>query len=117
MRSSRRLAAPRFRAWSSCVRRFPDRFQAIPPYLLPGGMPWSQPKLCWVATMQWIGHVATTAPEIFLFLAVAIGTLLGRIRVHGFSLGPTACTLVVAVVLGLFGTITIPGLLKSIFFG
>jgi aspartate-alanine antiporter len=67
--------------------------------------------------MQWIGHVATTAPEIFLFLAVAIGTLLGRIRVHGFSLGPTACTLVVAVVLGLFGTITIPGLLKSIFFG
>jgi len=67
--------------------------------------------------MQWIGHVAATAPEIFLFLAVAIGTILGRIRVHGFALGPTACTLIAAVVLGLFATITIPALLKSIFFG
>src|SRR3974390_316199 len=67
--------------------------------------------------MQGIQHVATRSPEIFLFLAVAIGTLLGRVRIHGFSLGPTACTLVVAVLLGLLGTITIPGLLKSIFFG
>jgi putative transport protein len=67
--------------------------------------------------MQWIRHVAAAAPEIFLFLAVAIGTLLGRIRVHGFALGPTACTLVVAVSLGVFGPIVIPTLLKSIFFG
>lgn len=67
--------------------------------------------------MAWLRHVASSAPEIFIFLAVAIGTLLGRIRVHGFSLGPTACTLIVAVVLGLFGTIVIPSLLRSIFFG
>ena len=67
--------------------------------------------------MQWIRHVATSAPEIFLFLAVATGTLLGRIRIHGFSLGPTACTLVVAVLLGLLAPIVIPALLKSIFFG
>ena len=67
--------------------------------------------------MQWIKHVAASAPEIFLFLAVAIGTLLGRVRLHGFALGPTACTLVVAVLLGLLAPIVIPALLKSIFFG
>ena len=67
--------------------------------------------------MPWIRHVAIAAPEILLFFAVAIGTLLGRIRVHGFSLGPTACTLVVAVLLGLLGPVVIPPLLKSIFFG
>jgi putative transport protein len=67
--------------------------------------------------MAWIGHVAASAPEIFIFLAVAIGTLLGRIRIRGFSLGVPACILVVAVVLGQFGTIVIPPLLKSILFG
>jgi putative transport protein len=67
--------------------------------------------------MSWIGHVASSAPEIFIFVAVAIGTVLGRIRIRGFSLGVPACILVVAVVLGQFGTIVIPPLLKSILFG
>jgi putative transport protein len=67
--------------------------------------------------MSWIGHVAASAPEIFIFLAVAIGTVLGRIRIRGFSLGVPACILVVAVVLGQFGTIVIPPVLKSILFG
>jgi putative transport protein len=67
--------------------------------------------------MAWLQHVAATAPEILIFLAMAIGTLLGRIRIHGFALGPTACTLIVAVILGQFGAIVIPPLLKSIFFG
>jgi putative transport protein len=67
--------------------------------------------------MAWIGHVAASAPEIFIFLAVAIGTVLGRIRIRGFSLGVPACILVVAVVLGQLGTIVIPPLLKSILFG
>jgi putative transport protein len=67
--------------------------------------------------MSWIGHVAVTAPEIFIFLAVAIGTVLGRVRIRGFSLGVPACILVVAVILGQFGTIVIPSLLKSILFG
>ncbi len=69
---------------------------------------------------RWIGHIAASAPEIFLFLAVAIGTLLGRVRLHGFALGPTACTLIVAVVLGLFGHHRYPGaaqvdLLRTLF--
>jgi aspartate-alanine antiporter len=67
--------------------------------------------------MAWLSEVATRAPEIFLFAAVAIGTLLGRLRVRGIPIGATACILVVAVVLGQFGTITIPGILKSILFG
>src|SRR5262245_5948277 len=67
--------------------------------------------------MTWIGRVAASAPEIFIFFAVAIGTLLGRVRIRGFALGVPACILVVAVVLGQFGTIVIPPLLKSILFG
>ena len=67
--------------------------------------------------MNWLNHTVATAPEIFIFLAVAIGTLLGRIRIRGFAIGATACTLVVAVALGQLGTFVIPPLLKSILFG
>jgi len=67
--------------------------------------------------MAWIQHVVSTAPEIFIFLAVAIGTLLGRIRIHGFTFGATAWTLVVAVILGQLGGFVFPALLKSILFG
>jgi putative transport protein len=48
---------------------------------------------------------------------VRIGTILGRIRIRGFAIGATACTLIVAVVLGQFGTFVIPSILKSILFG
>jgi putative transport protein len=67
--------------------------------------------------MSWIAHVAASAPEIFIFLAVALGTLLGRVRIRGFSLGAPACILIVAVVLGQVGIIAIPPVLKSILFG
>jgi AspT/YidE/YbjL antiporter-like protein len=67
--------------------------------------------------MTWVNHVAASAPEIFLFLALAIGTLLGRIRIRGFAIGATACTLIVAVVLGQLGVFVIPPMLKSILFG
>lgn len=67
--------------------------------------------------MAWTQQIAERAPEIYIFLAVAAGALLGRVRIRGFSLGAPACTLIVAVVLGQFGTIVIPALLKSIFFG
>jgi hypothetical protein len=42
-------------------------------------------------TVQWI---ATTALEVFLLLAVALETVLGRVKIRGFSLGATACTLI-----------------------
>jgi aspartate-alanine antiporter len=67
--------------------------------------------------MSWVQHIVTSAPEIFLLLAIGIGTILGRIRIRGFAIGATACTLIVAVVLGQLGTFVIPPILKSILFG
>jgi uncharacterized transporter YbjL len=43
------------------------------------------------------------APEILILLSIAIGTLFGRVRSHGFSIGATACTLIAAVVIGQLG--------------
>ena len=67
--------------------------------------------------MPTLQDVVASAPEVFLFLAIAIGTVLGRVRISGFAIGATACTLIVAVVLGQLGTFVIPSLLKSILFG
>jgi putative transport protein len=66
-----------------------------------------------MSTVKWI---IASAPEIFLLLSVAVGTILGRVRFKGFALGTTACILIVAVILGQFGTFVIPPLFKSIFF-
>lgn len=64
-------------------------------------------------TIRW---VISTAPEVFLLLSIALGTFFGRLQIKGFSIGATACTLVVAVLLGQLGTFVIPPLFKSIFF-
>jgi putative transport protein len=67
-------------------------------------------------TMDTVRWMIATAPEIFLLLAVAIGTVLGRIRIAGFSIGTTACTLIVAVLIGQLGTFTFPSLLRVVLF-
>ncbi len=64
-------------------------------------------------TVRWI---ISTAPEIFLLLAVAIGTVLGRIKIHGFSIGTTACVLIVAVLIGQLGNFAFPPVLRTILF-
>ena len=64
-------------------------------------------------TIKWI---ISTAPEIFLLISIALGTFVGRLQFKGFSIGATACTLVVAVLLGQLGTFVIPPMFKSIFF-
>ena len=64
-------------------------------------------------TLKW---VISTAPEIFLLLAMAVGTYVGRLQFKGFSIGATACTLVAAVLLGQLGSFVIPPLFKSVFF-
>ena len=66
--------------------------------------------------MDTIKSVVSTAPEIFLLLSIALGTFLGRLKIAGFAIGATACTLVVAVILGQLGNFVIPPLFKSIFF-
>jgi aspartate-alanine antiporter len=64
-------------------------------------------------TVRWI---ISTAPEIFLLVAVAIGTILGRARFRGFSIGTTACILIVAVLIGQLGTFAFPPVLRVILF-
>jgi putative transport protein len=66
--------------------------------------------------MAFMEKAITNAPEIFLFLAIAIGTLLGRFRFRGFALGATACTLIVAVIIGQFGTFTFSPVIRSMLF-
>lgn len=66
--------------------------------------------------MDNIRWIIATAPEIFILLAVAMGTVLGRFRIFGFSIGTTACTLIVAVMLGQLGSFAIPPLFKAVFF-
>ena len=67
--------------------------------------------------MTWVQHAIANAPEAFLLLAVAIGTVLGRMRVRGFAIGASACILIVAVILGQLGTFVIPPVLRSLLFG
>ena len=64
-------------------------------------------------TVRWI---ISTAPEIFLLLAIAIGSLLGRIKIRGFSIGTTACVLIVAVLIGQLGSFAFPPILRAILF-
>jgi aspartate-alanine antiporter len=67
--------------------------------------------------MGLVRYAIANAPEAFLLLALAIGTILGRIRIRGFAIGSSACILIVAVILGQFGTFVIPPLLRSLLFG
>src|SRR5215218_3132620 len=66
--------------------------------------------------MDIVDWIISTAPEIFLLMAVAIGTILGGVRIRGFAIGTTACTLIVAVLLGQLGTFTFPPMLRVILF-
>lgn len=66
--------------------------------------------------MDTITWMVATAPEIFLLLSIALGTILGRMKIGGFSIGTTACTLIVAVIIGQLGTFVIPPLFKTAFF-
>src|SRR3954451_16968298 len=66
--------------------------------------------------MDIIKWIISAAPEIFILLAIALGTALGRLKIKGFSTGSTACILIVAVLLGQLGTFTIPPLFRSILF-
>lgn len=66
--------------------------------------------------MNAVRGIISTAPEIFLLLSMALGTILGRLKIRGFSLGTTACTLIVAVLIGQLGTFTFPSVLRIVLF-
>lgn len=66
--------------------------------------------------MGTVRSIITTAPEIFLLLAIAIGTVLGRLKISGFSIGTTACILIVSVLIGQLGSFAFPPILRAILF-
>src|SRR5258708_6657973 len=66
-----------------------------------------------MGTIRW---VISTAPEIFVLLATALGTFFGRLQIKGFSIAATAYTLIMTLMLRQLRTFVIPPLFKSIFF-
>ena len=63
----------------------------------------------------WIGLALRSHPELALFLALAAGYFLGRLRIGSFQLGPVVGCLLAGVAVGQLG-ITIPSALSSAFF-
>ena len=50
--------------------------------------------------VEWIGASLRDHPELALFLALAAGYLLGRVRIGSFKLGPVVGCLLVGVAVG-----------------
>ena len=64
---------------------------------------------------QWIVETLRSYPELAIFLALAVGFLVGPKKLAGFSLGNVTATLLAAVAIGQLG-IAVPGPIKSTFF-
>jgi len=62
-----------------------------------------------------ITDLARRNPDVLVFLSLAMGYLVGRIKIKGFGVGTTASVLLVAMALGQFGAEVSP-LLKSVGF-
>ncbi|MCW3474085.1 aspartate-alanine antiporter [Limobrevibacterium gyesilva] len=63
----------------------------------------------------WLVTTLRAYPEIAIFLALAIGFLIGPIKLYGFNLGNVTGTLIAAVIIGQLG-ITISPNVKAAFF-
>ncbi|NQT30522.1 MAG: aspartate-alanine antiporter [Candidatus Saganbacteria bacterium] len=62
-----------------------------------------------------IFELCRTYPQLLIFLAIAIGYFIGKIKFLGFNLGSTAGCLIAALVVGQIG-VTIPELLQTVAF-
>ena len=60
-------------------------------------------------------NICRDYPQILIFLALAIGYAADKLKFRGFSLGPTTCTLLAALVLGQIN-VDVPALLKAVAF-
>jgi putative transport protein len=65
--------------------------------------------------LEWIGSSLRDHPELALFLALAAGYLLGRVRIGSFKLGPAVGCLLAGVAVGQIG-IAVPSVLGRTFF-
>lgn len=62
-----------------------------------------------------LGYIAAN-PLVAIFLSIAIGYAIGKIRIGKFTLGGIAGSLIAAVIIGQLG-FNIPGIVKTFFFG
>ncbi len=62
-----------------------------------------------------IGHMVQEHPEVLVFLSLAMGYLIAKVKIKGFGIGTTASVLLVAMVLGQF-RVDVSPVLKSISF-
>ena len=65
--------------------------------------------------IDFVVNICRANPIIPIFLSLAIGYAVGRIKFFGFSLGATTCTLLAALLIGQLN-VDIPVLLKTVFF-
>ena len=65
--------------------------------------------------IEFILHALRANPEIAVFLAIALGVLIGRIRLGSFHLGSVAGALLMGLAIGQIG-LDVPHELKSVFF-
>ncbi len=65
--------------------------------------------------MEWFLKTLQDSPELAIFLTLALGFIVGRIKIKGFSLGSVTGVLLMGVVIGQFG-INISPTVKSTFF-
>ncbi len=65
--------------------------------------------------MEQIIDLCRSYPQIVVFLAIALGYFVGKLKFFGFSIGSTAGVLLVALLLGQMN-IKVPGLLKAVGF-
>ncbi|SDL16450.1 aspartate-alanine antiporter [Glycomyces sambucus] len=66
--------------------------------------------------MDWIKQTLSDTPEIALFVCLALGFAVGKVRIWKISLGGVAGTLIVAIFLGMFADITLNDQVKTIAF-
>ncbi|SEL98100.1 aspartate:alanine exchanger family transporter [Streptacidiphilus jiangxiensis] len=67
--------------------------------------------------MDWLRtHLFQPYPELLVFLTVALGFLLGRIRIRGFAVGAVTGCLVAGLVIGSQAKVEITGPVRSVFF-
>src|SRR5262245_64414201 len=65
--------------------------------------------------MEWFATSLRENPELAIFLTLAIGFVIGRVRIKGFSLGAVVGTLLAGVLVGQLG-IKVDPLVKVVFF-
>jgi len=65
--------------------------------------------------MEWIVKTLQSTPELAIFLTLAVGFAIGKIKIKSFSLGAVTSVLLVGVLVGQLG-ITISPVVKSTFF-